>query len=96
MRFVVVAVVVIAVAVVKEQHEQAKFCFNLWKTTTELYQMLKTVHDEALSCTHVFEWFIKFRQGHDDLKDDPRSEWLSTAQNLETATVVYESVTRDG
>lgn len=30
--------------------------------------MLKTIQDEALSCTPVFEWFKRFRKGHEDLK----------------------------
>ena len=66
--FVVVVVVFIAIVVTKEQHQQAKFCCNLWKTTMETNKMLKTIQDEALSCTPVFEWFKRFRQEHEDLK----------------------------
>jgi len=54
-------VVVFIVIVIKEQHEQAKDCFNLWKTSMETYKMLKTIQDEALSCMPVFEWFKRFR-----------------------------------
>jgi hypothetical protein len=34
----------------------------------ETYKMLKTIQDEALSCTPAFEWFKKFKKGHEDLK----------------------------
>jgi hypothetical protein len=34
----------------------------------EKYKKLKTIQDEASSCTPVFEWFKRFRQGHKDLK----------------------------
>jgi hypothetical protein len=34
---------------------------------------------EALSCTHVFEGFKRFREGRDVLEDDSRREQLSTA-----------------
>lgn len=64
----VCCVVVVIIIVIKEQHEQAKVCFILWKTSTETYKMLKTVHDEALSCMPVFEWFKRFRKEHEDLK----------------------------
>jgi len=35
--------------------------------------MLEFVYrNEALSCMHVFEWFHRFREGCEDLEDDPR------------------------
>ena len=57
----VVVVVFIIIVVIKRQHEQAKVCFNLWKTSMETYKMLKTIPDETLSCTLIFEWFKRFR-----------------------------------
>jgi len=44
-----VVVVFIVIVVIKGRHEQAKVCFNLWKTSMETYKMLKTIQDEALS-----------------------------------------------
>jgi hypothetical protein len=62
------AVVVFTFIVVIKEQKQAKFCCNLWKTTMETYKMLKTIQDEALSCTPVFEWFKRFRKEDEDLK----------------------------
>jgi len=54
-------VVFIIIVVIKEQHKQAKVCFNLSIISMETYTMLKTIQDEALSCMPVFEWFKRFR-----------------------------------
>jgi hypothetical protein len=36
--------------------------------------MLQTIYgEEALSCSSVFEWFKQFKDGHEDLQDDPRN-----------------------
>jgi len=42
-----------------------------------------------------FEWFKRFTAGHEDLKDDPGSGQLSTAENPGAVGKVYELVTRD-
>jgi hypothetical protein len=42
------------------------------KYVTETYEMLQTVDgDEALSRRSVFEWFKRFKDGREDLQDDP-------------------------
>jgi hypothetical protein len=41
---------------------------------TETYEMLQSVYgDEALTHSSVFEWFKRFKNGHEDLQDDSRS-----------------------
>jgi hypothetical protein len=47
--------------------------------------MLETVYgNEALSCTHAFKRF-RFRNGCEELEDNPWDGQPSTARNLETA-----------
>jgi hypothetical protein len=58
--------------------------FYLGKTPTEIYEMLRTVcGDEALRRSSVFEWFKRFKDGRENLQDDPRSGVL---QPLEMQT----------
>ena len=48
-----------------------KFCVKLGKSATETYDLLKKAYgDECLSCTQVFEWFKKFKEGREELGDD--------------------------
>ncbi|GBO02755.1 Putative uncharacterized protein FLJ37770 [Araneus ventricosus] len=57
-----------------EQRVNFKFCFKLGKTATETHRMLVTVYGvEAVSKKCVFEWFKGFRDGKEDLEDEPRS-----------------------
>jgi transposase len=73
-----------------------KFCVKLVKTPTETYEMLhKLCGDEALSRSSVFEWLKLFKDGREDLQDDPRSGRPSTSRNADTITNVREMVTRD-
>jgi transposase len=56
------------------QRMNTKFAFKLGKTPIETYEMLQTVcGDEALSRSCVFDWFKRFKDGREDLQDDPRS-----------------------
>ncbi|GBM28261.1 Mariner Mos1 transposase [Araneus ventricosus] len=57
-----------------EQRVNFKFCFKLGKTATETHEMLVTVYGvEAVSKKCVFEWFKRFRDGKEDVEDEPRS-----------------------
>ncbi|GBN14435.1 Putative uncharacterized protein FLJ37770 [Araneus ventricosus] len=57
-----------------EQRVNIKFCFKLGKTATETHEMLVKVHGvDAMSKKCVFEWFKRFRDGKEDVKDEPRS-----------------------
>jgi hypothetical protein len=76
-----------------EQRLSIKFCVKLGKSSTETYEMLQTVYgDEALSCNNVFKWFKPFKDGREDLQDDPRSGSLSTSRNADTISNVCEMV----
>ncbi|GBM74333.1 hypothetical protein AVEN_122145-1 [Araneus ventricosus] len=52
-----------------EQHVNIKFCFKLCETET--HEMLVKV--DAVSKKCVFEWFKRFRDGKEDVEDEPRS-----------------------
>jgi hypothetical protein len=40
----------------------------------------------------AFEWFKQFKDGHEDLQDDPRSGCPSTTQNVELIANAREMV----
>jgi hypothetical protein len=79
-----------------EQRMNTKFCLKLSKSPTEAYGMLQTVcDDEALRCSSVFEWFKRFKDGREDLLDNPKSGSPSTSRNAYTTANVREMVTLD-
>ncbi|KAJ8957719.1 hypothetical protein NQ318_017616 [Aromia moschata] len=52
------------------------------KTFTEAYAMLKEVYgNECSSRTQVFEWFQRFKEGHETTEDDPRPGRPSTSSS---------------
>ena len=56
-----------------EQRANIKFCFKLGKKFAETYELLKKVYgDDCMSRTQVYTWFTRFKNGGDDLNDDPR------------------------
>jgi transposase len=58
--------------------------------------MLQTIYgDQALSRSSVFEWFKRFKDGREDVQDNPRSGRPSTSRNADTIGNVREMVTRD-
>ncbi|GBO45484.1 Putative uncharacterized protein FLJ37770 [Araneus ventricosus] len=57
-----------------EQRVNIKFCFKLGKTATKTHEMLVKVYGvDAVSKKCVFEGFKRFRDGKEDVKDEPRS-----------------------
>ncbi|GBM95946.1 Putative uncharacterized protein FLJ37770 [Araneus ventricosus] len=63
-----------------EQLVNIKFCFKLGKTAMETHEMLVNVYGvDAVSKKCIFEWFKRFRDGKEDVKDDPRSGRPSTS-----------------
>ncbi|GBN39598.1 hypothetical protein AVEN_70062-1 [Araneus ventricosus] len=57
-----------------EQRVNIKFCFKLCKMATETHEMLVKVYGvNVVSKKCVFEWFKRFRDGKEDVKDEPRS-----------------------
>jgi len=57
-----------------EQRLAIKFCFKDGKSAKETLQMVNAAYgDQALSCLNVFRWYGWFRDGREDIEDDPRS-----------------------
>ena len=51
-----------------EQRISVKFC---GKSATEMYDLLKKVYGyECLSCTQVFEWFKRLKEGREGIRDN--------------------------
>jgi hypothetical protein len=72
------------------------FFVKLGKTPAETYEMLQTVYgEEALSRSSIFEWFKLFKDGREDLQDDPRSGLPSSSRNADTIPNAHEMVTRN-
>ena len=64
-----------------EQRVNVKFCVKLGKSATETHNLLKKVYDdECLSCTQVFEWFKRFKEGREEIGDDQRPGCSSTSK----------------
>ncbi|GBM79959.1 Putative uncharacterized protein FLJ37770 [Araneus ventricosus] len=70
-----------------EQSVNIKFCFKLGRTATETHEMLVKVYGvDAVSKKCVFEWFKRFRDEMEDVKDEPRSgrpPTSTTSDNIE-------------
>lgn len=70
-----------------EQRIVVKFHTKLGKNATETYHLLKRVYgDDCLSRTTVFEWYKRFQDGREDVKDDARPgrpTTSSTDENIE-------------
>jgi len=65
-----------------EQRICVKFCFKIGKTATETYQLLQQAFGEdAMGCTHVFDWFRQFKEGRTSVESDLRSGRPSTLRN---------------
>lgn len=56
--------------------------------------MLENVNgNKVLSCMYVYELFTTFRQGCEDLVNNPNSKWQLSAQNPGTVAEVREMLT---
>jgi transposase len=51
-----------------EQRLAIMFCFKAGKSATETLQMVNAAYGD-----HVFRWYRRFRDGREDIEDDPRS-----------------------
>jgi len=65
-----------------EQQLAIKFCFKAGKSATETLQMVNAVYgDQALSWSNVFRWYVRFRDGWEDIEDNPRIGWPAECCN---------------
>lgn len=70
---------------------------KLGKTATEAHILLKLVNgNDSLSRTQVFDWFKPFKQGQEEIKDDPcpgRPSTLTMDENIEkNGTLVRKDI----
>ena len=57
-----------------EQRYAIKFCVTLNKSATETFASLtKTYGDATVSRTMVFKWHKAFKEGRENVENDPRS-----------------------
>ena len=79
-----------------EQRENIKFCVKLEKKFAEAYELMKKVYgDDYMSCTQVYTWFTRFKNGRDDLNDDPRPGRPEASNRAELVEKVREIITID-
>ena len=65
-----------------EQRLAIKFCFKAGKSAKETLQMVHAAYgDQALSCSNVFQWYGRFRDGQEDIEDDPRIGQATECRN---------------
>ena len=75
------------------QRVNVKFCVKLGKSATETYDSLKKVYgDERLSCTQVFKWFKRFKEGREEIGDDQRPGHPNTSKTDANIEKVCEIV----
>ena len=54
-----------------EERYAIKFCFKLGKNATETYGMLQTAFQPScMNWASVFEWYKRFKEGRESVKDD--------------------------
>jgi len=72
-----------------EQHYAIKFCVKLNKSSTETFDSLTEAYGDAtLSRTMVFKWHKAFKEGRENVEDDPRSGRPTSSTNNENVEVV--------
>ena len=65
-----------------EQRLAIKFCFKAGKSATEALQMVNAAYwDQALSRSNVFRWYGPFRDGREDIENNPRGGRLTECHN---------------
>ena len=58
----------------REQRDNLKFLAKLGKTHSESFAMLQQLYgEETMSRTRAFDWHKRFKEGREEVEDDPRS-----------------------
>jgi len=79
-----------------EQHYAIKFCVKLNKSATETFASLTEAYGDAtLSRTMVFKWHKAFRDGRENVEDDPRSGRSISSTNDQNVEVVRAVMAKD-
>ena len=79
-----------------EQRANIKFCDKLEKKFAETYELMKKVYgNDCMSRTQVYMWFTRFKNGGDDLNDDPRPGLPEASNRAELVGKVREIIAVD-
>jgi len=79
-----------------EQRYAIKFCVKLNKSATETFDSLTEAYGDAtLSRTMVFKWHEAFKEGRENVEDDPRSGRPISSTNDENVEVVRAVMVKD-
>ena len=80
----------------REQRAWIKFCFNLWKTAIEYYEMLKTAFGEqVMGRSPTYQWFSRFKAGRISTDDDESSGRPVPSSTLEMIETVRQIIRED-
>ena len=79
-----------------EQRYTIQFCVRLGKDATETYQMLqKAFKEECISKSQCGRWHKAFKEGREEVTDEPRSGRPTTARTDENVQRVREVLSSD-
>jgi len=79
-----------------EQRYAIKFCVKLNKSATETFASLtETSGDVTLSRTVVFKWHKVFKEGRENVEDDPRSGRPISSTNDRNVETVRAVIAKD-
>ena len=79
-----------------EQRYAIKFCVKLKKSTTETFASLTEAYgDSTLSTTMVFKWHKAFKEGRENVEDDPRSGRPISSTNDQNVEAVRAVMAKD-
>ncbi|UYV76563.1 hypothetical protein LAZ67_14001162 [Cordylochernes scorpioides] len=79
-----------------EQRYAIKFCVRLGKNATETFQMLqKAFKDDCISRSQSGKWHKAFKEGREEVADEPRSGRPTTARTDEDVDRVLEILRTD-
>ena len=77
-----------------EQRTNLKFLVRLGKTPSEALRLLQQVYgDETMSRSQVFEWHKRFKEGRNDVEDNP-SSWRPSMSRTEANVERVRQVVR--
>ena len=83
-------------ALSREQRANLKFLAKPGKTPSESFAMLQKVYgEETMSRTCAFEWRKRFKDGREEVEDDPRSGRPSTSRMADNIGCVKQMVRAD-
>jgi hypothetical protein len=69
-----------------EQRINIKFCVNIGKSASETLALLTVAYSEyTMKKSSVFEWHRPFKEGRENVQDDPRSWQPKTQRTVANA-----------